>query len=230
MRASELLRIWGFAVTLVPSAARCCGAAAYAAGNPRLAKTIGNDMFRALVAEEGHYDLLVTLNATCDGTIREEWPEFYGIQWQMPVIPFDEMAEQAPDLFWNQLGSLPVEAGTWITHTTCRGKVARGDGQLFQLAKRAGFSEIEPSDAICCGAAGSYAFKAEHEETAARLAFRVRDQVKASRAQGIITDSGTCAIHMEQVASVAARHPAYWLYARYLRFLEEGNGHETTHS
>ncbi len=227
MRARELLRIWGFSVTLVPGEAQCCGAAAYAAGNPGLAKSTGHAMFRTLNRKKSDYDVIVTLNATCDGTLRDEWPEFYGLQITVPVIPFDEIANQAPELFWEQLASLPAEPGAWITHTTCRGKVARGDGQLWELAKRAGFWDAEPSDAVCCGAGGSYAFKAEHESTAEQLAFRVREQALSSEAKGIITDSGTCAIHMEQAASIPARHPAYWLYARYLRYLEEGETHET---
>lgn len=227
MRASELLRLWGFAVTRMPRASRCCGAAAFAAGNPRLAKATAHDMFESLAADEGQYDYLVTLNATCDGTIREEWPEYYGIQLNIPIIPFDELAAEAPDAFWERLQSLSKVPGVFVTHTTCRGKVARGDGQLLELAQRAGYANAEPSDAVCCGAAGSYAFKAEHEMVATRLAFRVRHQVQASKAQGIITDSGTCAIHMEQAASVPTRHPAYWLYARYQQYIEGGQ-HETT--
>ncbi len=228
-RASELLRLWGFAVTTMPKTSQCCGAAAFAAGNPRLAMATARDMFESLALDQGQYDYLVTLNATCDGTIREEWPEYYGIRLDVPIIPFDELASEAPSPFWERLQSVPVESGVWVTHTTCRGKVARGDGQLLELALRAGYANAEPSDAVCCGAAGSYAFKAEHERVATRLALRVRHQVETSKAQGIVTDSGTCAIHMEQVASVPTRHPAYWLYARYQQYLERSQ-YETTNA
>lgn len=219
-KAASLLRLWGYRVTVLPKGG-CCGAAAFAAGKPSLAKHTGHrtaDRLQGLAS----LDAWVTLNATCDGTLREEWPSFYGIRIDCPVVPFDELAEEAPEEFWIRLRSVRSAPG-WLVHTTCRGKVARGDGHLVRLARRAGLEGVEPSDAVCCGAAGSYAFKEEHEDTAERLVERLKMQSDLVRPVGIITDSGTCAIHIQQATAVETRHPAHWLHQRYVHYLKEAS-------
>lgn len=219
-QASELLHLWGFDVVELPSGSGCCGAAAYAAGNPPLARANGRHLKALLDPALSKLDMVITLNATCDGTLRDEWPKFYGYALNIPVMPFDEAAMEAPKEFWDRLQSV-TNTPVLLTHTTCRGKVARGDGQLYWLAEQAGYNGSQPAEALCCGAAGSYAFKAEHQETAGRLGAVLGEEAKKLRADGVMTDSGTCAIHIEQESGVPARHPAYWLYTRYLRYLEE---------
>ncbi len=217
-QASQLLTLWGFNVTLMPQGSHCCGAAAYAAGKPQLAEREARETWSAMGRFQD-VDFLVTLNATCDATLRDEWPDYFGIEPPMPVVPFDEMALRAPQEFWNRLGRVSSSAEVRImTHTTCRGQVARGDGHLGELAHRAGFHRVEPSDAPCCGAAGAYAFKIEHEDTAQQLVARLVEQSSHVRPQGIFTDSGTCALHIEQATQVKTRHPAYWLYRQYLEY------------
>lgn len=223
-QAAELLRIWGFEVVSLPPASGCCGAAAYAAGNPDLARAQGRRLGACMLPALSAVEMVVTLNATCDGTLRDEWPKYYAVSLDIPVIPFDEAALDAPQEFWDRLNRVSHQAPVLLTHTTCRGKVARGDGQLQSLAHQAGFSTAVPSQALCCGAAGAYAFKAEHEDTSARLGQALAQEVAWSNASGVMTDSGTCAIHIEQESGVPAGHPAYWLYSRYLEYLEEANG------
>jgi glycerol-3-phosphate dehydrogenase subunit C len=218
--AEALLTLWGFKVVPMPKAASCCGAAAYAAGKPSLAQTIGKSCWEALTGVT-QVSAWITLNATCDGTLRDEWPRYFSLSLDVPVISFDEVAQRAPEEFWKRMRLVSQAKAPIITHTTCRGKVARGDGHLMKLAQRAGFSVVEPSMAACCGAAGSYAFKVEHEQTAQALAQSLAEQSQQVRPQGFMTDSGTCAIHIEHVTQVLTRHPAYWLYRQYRRFLQE---------
>ncbi|PSR22367.1 MAG: hypothetical protein C7B45_07060 [Sulfobacillus acidophilus] len=221
--AQALLSLWGFEVVQLPRVASCCGAAAYAAGKPALARKTAESCRREL-ALGPQVSAWVTLNATCDGTLREEWPRYFGLSLDAPVLPFDEVALSASDEFWRRMHLVSASNVPLITHTTCRGKVARGDGHLTKLARRAGFSRVEPSVAACCGAAGSYAFKVEHEDTAQALAKPLALQSKRVKPQGFMTDSGTCAIHIEHVTQVQTRHPAYWLYRQYQRYLQEGSG------
>lgn len=219
-QAEQLLGLWGYQVTRVPGGSHCCGAAAYAAGNPDLAQKEARSTWNA-VAAFSDVRTIVTLNATCDGTVRDEWPRYFGLELSIPVVPFDEIALAAPPEFWNRLSGVAAD-DRMMAHTTCRGKVARGEGQLAALARRAGFRVVEPSDAACCGAAGSYAFKTEHEDTARQLGARLAEQSSRLGAAGIVTDSGTCALHIEQATQVTTRHPAYWLYRQYQRYLMEG--------
>ncbi len=214
--AEALLRLWGYAVRRVPGVSRCCGAAAYAGGRPDTAQTIAREAEEQLDRDLTGVEALVTLNATCDGTLREEWPIYYGRKVRVPVVPFEEWALQhAPDGFWDRLTAFwATTTETVFTHSTCRAKAARGDGGLLALARRAGLAQAEPLDLACCGAAGSYAFKAEHAHTAQVMGSRAARQI-GPRPGVIIVDSGTCALHLEQITGRSARHPAYWLYAWY---------------
>lgn len=218
-RASGLLKLWGYEVVLLPQGSHCCGAAAYAAGKPQLAKREAVNTWKAIAPFQGEVTAVITLNATCDGTLREEWPRYFGIDTEMRVVPFDEIADRAPEEFWSRLREAASDV-ILLAHTTCRGKVTRGDGHLAALAHRAGFCAVEPSDAPCCGAGGSYAFKVEHEDTAEQLVGRIAEQSLRVRPDGIVTDSGTCALHIEHATRVKTRHPAYWLYEQYQRYLK----------
>jgi glycerol-3-phosphate dehydrogenase subunit C len=212
--ASALLQVWGFQVARVPGESRCCGAAAYASGRPEQASAQAASMRASLLRVLPEDSVaLVTLNATCDGTIDQEWATYLGVDaLSVPIVPFHEFALQhAPDAFWQGLSS---EGGAVWTHTTCRGR-RRGEGSLVALAKRAGRTEVTPLALTCCGAAGSYAFKAEHEAVAHGMAEAARDQV-ADAPGDIWVDSGTCAVHLAQVSGQPARHPAVWLYQQWV--------------
>lgn len=217
-KAAALLRLWGYDPLMVPHSARCCGAAAYAAGQPVLARRTGRQMCDQLSRVEDQVTMIVTLNATCDSTIRDEWPRYFGQSLNLPVVPFEEVALTAPDLFWDQVASRVGES-PWIVHSTCRGRVARGEGVLYEVFAKTG--AVELSTTACCGAAGAYALKVEHEETARTLAERLVRQAQRMRPQGIVTDSGTCALHIQSLTGVVTRHPAAWLYDRYRRASSE---------
>ncbi len=222
-RVLALLDLWGYDAR--PLAGRgCCGAAAYAAGAPDLACRQGQLTWKSLRDDVANVDTIIILNATCDATIRYEWPRYCGIDGNIPMLSFDEVAWNAPEEFWEHLGSVPLGQGDrYLVHTTCRGKVARGEGYLVQLMARAGLSAV-PSDADCCGAAGAYAFKAEHQATAHDLGYYLRGEADKVGAAGVVTDSGTCALHIEQLTQVVTRHPAHWLYERYRQYLREAIG------
>lgn len=212
--ARRLLDIWGYQVVLVPSKSQCCGAAAYAGGRPLDAQKIGRQMWRSLSRQLSPGMTLVTLNATCDAMVRDEWPRYFNVSLPLTVIPFAEFAlAKAPDAFWQKFQNAVWEEPDNFIHTTCRAKVARGQGFQEDLAARAGY-RFESLELACCGAAGSYAFKREHEDVARHMGEQAKEQI-GDRAGTIMVDSGTCALHLEQITGLPARHQAYWLYQRY---------------
>ena len=209
--ASRLLKAWGYAVRWVPRESRCCGAAAYAAGQPATARRIAAATAEDLEVNHG-VQAIVTLNATCDGTLRDEWPRYFHQDVPAPVVPFAAFAlAEAPPAFWDSLVASP--SGLVFVHTTCRAKVSQGEGALLALARRAGADVVERLDVECCGAAGSYAFKAEHHGVAQRLGRRAAGQV-GGRSGTLLVDSGTCALHLSQMTGLYAEHPARWLDQR----------------
>ncbi len=227
--AQALLEVWGYSVQLLPRASHCCGAAAYAAGQADTGQQIARDTSRALAAEVTGLSVLITLNATCDSTLRDEWPVYWDLHIPVPVVPFTEFAlDCAPQTFWDIMaadGHAEAEQTFWV-HTTCRSRVSRGDGMLAELAERAGLPDVQPLNLACCGAAGSYAFKREHEMTAHEMGRQVLDQVQGAT-DTIMVDSGTCGLHLSQLAGVESKHPAYWLYRRYQAVSERRSVHGT---
>ena len=217
--ALALLELWEFEVLQLPGDTHCCGAAAFAGGNLKTAQKLAKSTYSSIVASLPNISALVTLNATCDGTIRDEWPKYWGIEVSTPVMPFTDFAiERAPASFWQDLNgrdSPNDETTTWV-HTTCRSKVARGDAPLLSLAALGHLPNVRELDLACCGAAGSFAFKEEHQEVAHGMGENILSQIHANGREQIVVDSGTCAIHLAQISGIPAKHPAYWLYERYL--------------
>ncbi|MCL4496414.1 MAG: heterodisulfide reductase-related iron-sulfur binding cluster [Firmicutes bacterium] len=207
-----LLEAWGYESIVMPGAGSCCGAAAYAAGNAELGRRIASATAERLRRANGDtVDLMLTLNATCDSTLREEWPRFWHLSASCEVVPFTEFAlEYAPLEFWHLLQRLSSDKPDlpYYVHTTCRSRVSRGTGWMEQIGQRARWT-VKPLMLACCGAAGSYAFKAEHEELAREMGQLALDEGR------VMTDSGTCALHLQGMTGLKASHPAYWLYKAY---------------
>lgn len=219
--ARDLLHVWGFSARLVPRASACCGAAAYAGGQPEVARHVAEGCARTLAPELTDAAALVTLNATCDATLRDEWPVYLGLSVPVPVVSFAAFAiANAPAAFWEEVGWDGAGAEAVWLHTTCRGKVAGGGEALMHLANRAGAVEARLLDLDCCGAAGSYAFKAEHEHVAFALGSRAADSLAGTPGGVLVADSGTCALHLAQMTGRPALHPAVWLWQRYRRARE----------
>ncbi len=216
--AHFLLELWGYTVHEVPKESSCCGAAAYASGYPDAAKKIATESSERLLRAGADKGILVTLNATCDGTLRKEWPLYFELQWPGTILSFDLFArEWAPRSFWQVIGE--KTGSPLYTHTTCRGKAAGEDNGIAKLVKKAG-GVAQPLRIDCCGAAGSYAFKGEHEEVAHRLGERAKQDI-TEPGGNLLVDSGTCALHLQQITGARAMHPATWLRERYESRLKE---------
>jgi glycerol-3-phosphate dehydrogenase subunit C len=157
-------------------------------------------------------EVIVTLNATCDDTLRVEWPRYFGLTLSVPITPFVEfvLANASPS-FFAELRSKPSPVALY-THATCRSKAAKGEGTLFALIQQASERDPRILEINCCGAAGSYAFKSEHTEAARALGRRAARAIDEPGM--ILTDSGTCAIHLEELTGYRSVHPARWMQSQ----------------
>lgn len=213
--ASAVLVELGYATVALPAASHCCGAAAYASGLLGEAERSARRTHRAIRRVSVGLEAVVTLNATCDDTLRVEWPRYFGLHLSTPIVPFvDFVLDKASPGFFEQLRRGSVDEVIY-THATCRSKVARGEGSLFALMERASDHAPEILAISCCGAAGSYAFKAEHTKVARALGGHAREVMGAPGV--ILTDSGTCAIHLQELTGSETLHPARWLHAQLQR-------------
>ncbi|MHB8190124.1 MAG: (Fe-S)-binding protein [Ferrimicrobium sp.] len=228
--AHELLTLWGYEVTVVPQASSCCGAAAHASGHTHDAEATARRTWSNLSKSVQGLEALVTVNATCDSTLREEWPKYWAISLPVPVISFVEFAiAHAPTRFWEELADNADESTsitkTWI-HATCRSTASRGGAPMMHLAQLGSLPQPTSLELTCCGAGGSYAFKQEHEETAHAMGAKALAK-NPLPGEIIMVDSGPCALHLTQITGLVARHPAFLLNAQYqyrrTNDLAEGN-------
>ncbi|MCI2976283.1 MAG: 4Fe-4S dicluster domain-containing protein [Ferrimicrobium sp.] len=209
MGAIAVLERLGSAPVVLPAASHCCGAAAYASGLLREAERTADVTHRALQRAARHIEAIVTLNATCDDTLRIEWPRYFGLELSVPIVPFVEFVldHASPGLF-SQLRANHQDEVIY-SHATCRSKVARGEGSLVALIEQASEQMPRILEIDCCGAAGSYAFKSEHDGVAKALGTRANEMIDGPGI--ILTDSGTCAIHLEELTGHRTIHPARWM-------------------
>lgn len=207
--ASAVIESLGFRAVALPRASHCCGAAAYASGLLAEAERTARVTHRSLTRQAHHLEAIVTLNATCDDTLRLEWPKYFGLELSTPVVPFVEFVlDNASPRFFDAIAERAF-LGTIYTHATCRTKAARGEGGLFTLIEKASGKPPSILAIDCCGAAGSYAFKSEHTGVAKALGTRARGLLEEPAV--ILTDSGTCGLHLHELTGVPVIHPARWM-------------------
>lgn len=207
--ATAIIQRLGFNAVNLPTSSHCCGAAAFASGLLGEAERTAKVTHRTLTRVSTGLEAIVTLNATCDDTLRIEWPRYFGLTLSTPVISFVEFVlNNASPSFFAELRS-QTSPVVLYTHATCRSKVAKGEGSLFALIQQVSVQTPQILAISCCGAAGSYAFKSEHTEVAKALG---RKAAQAIDEPGmILTDSGTCAIHLEELTGYRSIHPARWM-------------------
>ncbi|WP_298211562.1 heterodisulfide reductase-related iron-sulfur binding cluster [Ferrimicrobium sp.] len=215
LAASAVLEELGYTAVPLPSASHCCGAAAYASGLLGEAERTARSTHRAVRRMTSGLEAVVTLNATCDDTLRVEWPRYFGLTIPVPILPFvDFVLDRANPGFFERIHGLPGQELIY-THATCRSKVARGEGSLFALMERVSERPPQILEISCCGAAGSYAFKTEHTKVARALGHRAKEVMGEPGI--ILTDSGTCAIHLQELTGCQTIHPARWLHGQLKR-------------
>jgi len=210
--ATAVLETLGWHPVAVPAGSHCCGAAAYASGRPGEARRTAAITNRVLGWQTRGLEEVVVLNATCEDTLRIEWPRYFDLRLRPRVVGFAEFVlREARDrgLSLSPAGDAPV-----YVHPTCRSKAASGEGRLVELARLGGAAAPQVLELACCGAAGSYAFKQEHLAVARALGGQARAAL--GRPGPLLTDSGTCALHLAELTGFEVLHPAVWL-ARRLR-------------
>jgi len=163
---------------------------------------------RAIEADAGDLDVVLSVNATCEATMHGEWHDVFGIETSVPSVSAVDWLLDTGVLAGlverRRRGDRPKRLAL---HTTCRATVA-GEGGADVAALEAVGYEVVQTELSCCGAAGSYAFKAEHAERARRIGSRVGPPAEIV---GVAVDSATCALHLGDLWGVRATHPLVWI-------------------
>ncbi len=73
--------------------------------------------------------------------------------------------------------------------------------------------EVTPSEAHCCGVAGTYGYDRDKHDIAMAVGRRLFDQIAETEPDLVICDSETCRWHIERATGCPARHPIELLAA-----------------
>ncbi len=204
-----LLRRAGYRV-VVPEAQTCCGALAAHDGHASEARR----MARRNVAAFAGFDLIVADAAGCSAHLKE-----YG-HWAGDVG--GAMAERVRDV--TEVVAELIADGRLPRSELPRGPVAVQDPCHLRHAQRvveaprtilraAGYEPVEiDQDAMCCGAAGTYAIL--RPDTSLELGRRKADQVRAAGSTVVASANPGCEMQLRSLLGPAYRvaHPVelYW--------------------
>lgn len=204
-----LLRRAGYRV-VVPEAQTCCGALAAHDGHAAEA----HRMARRNVAAFAGVDLIVADAAGCSAHLKE-YGHWAGEAGETMAKRVRDVTEVVADL---------IDRGRLPRLGTPRGPVAVQDPCHLRHAQRivdaprtilraAGYEpvEIDP-DAMCCGAAGTYAIL--HPQTSLQLGERKANQIRASGSTIVASANPGCEMQLRSLLGAAYRvaHPVelYW--------------------
>ncbi len=194
--AAKVLEASGCRVEL-PREHLCCGRPYYDAGMLDRAKAT---LQRVLEVIEPGIPL-VMLEPACLSVFRDELQQ---------LLPEDaraaELARQAVSLgeFLQQRGWTPPRlAGRALLHGHCHQKALGGNAADLKLLRAAGL-EVESPDTGCCGMAGSFGLKREHDVASRRIAELVLlPKLRAAGAQCLVVADGfSC---REQIEGLGGR-------------------------
>jgi glycerol-3-phosphate dehydrogenase subunit C len=67
--------------------------------------------------------------------------------------------------------------------------------------------KVTDADASCCGIAGSYGFKSEKQDIAMAVGENLFEKIRASGADGVLSDCATCRLQISQATGFTTLHP-----------------------
>lgn len=199
----DILEAYGYQVEVAGE--DCCGVPAISAGLlDKAAKNCKKNVktFQSYI-DQG-YKVIVTC-PSCGLAFKEEYPQFFGEEAR-------DLAENTFDIF-----EIIEEEGTHIFqkgieksayyHTPCH-LIAQKTGLIQLDVFSEIFTDFSYNDEHCCGISGTYGFKKEKKELAAKIGSPIFEEIKEKNPEYIITDCGTCTLQIEQGTDRKVLHTA----------------------
>jgi glycerol-3-phosphate dehydrogenase subunit C len=204
----EVLERNGFEV-IVPNH-RCCGLPLIANGFLDKARDNASHNTDILMkyAEDGIP--VVTASPGCGLTIREEYPELFGLPGSQRVAgnlyDISEFLMNLHDKGQLDLDFAP-QSGTLAYHAPCH-LLALGIGRpsLSLLRLIPGTRVVELPEG-CCGIAGTYGFKKEKYEISMAVGQPLFEAAQVSGASRVATDCETCGLQFKHGSGLPSVHP-----------------------
>ncbi len=214
--AVRVLNRLGYRVT-VPSRA-CCSLPMLSSGEwgaaRRRAEALVDDL--AAVANAGH--AIVSTSTSCSLTLREKYAAYLSLTGDragrvaaavVDICEFLARDESAEAL---EAALRPLHSHI-LYHGPCQLRGHRIGQPALELLRMIPGLEITPSEAHCCGVAGTYGYDRDKHDIAMAVGRTLFDQIAETKPDVVICDSETCRWHIERATGCPTRHPIELLAA-----------------
>ncbi|MBI5441838.1 MAG: hypothetical protein HY900_11585 [Deltaproteobacteria bacterium] len=199
---------------------KCCGMPQMANSNLEGARKNFEANVRALAeaAAPGH-DVLTTC-PSCNLMLRREGlPFFDGPEARFVSERVYDACEYLSRL--HRSGRLNTDFGPLdvrvFYHNPCHLKVQEIRDAVDLLGLIPGL-ELAGANTACCGMGGSYGMKKQNYDRSVAIAGKVWAEVRASRADVVVTDCGGCGLQVQAGTGAVVRHPLALLNEAYKAF------------
>jgi FAD/FMN-containing dehydrogenase/Fe-S oxidoreductase len=234
--AVETLEDAGYRVA-IPSRPLCCGRPLFGWGMLDRAKAQLADVLATLRPQIEQGIPVVGLEPACVASFRDELPHLFpndpaATALAKQTVMFSELLAADESYRPEGLGRRA------LVHIHCHQHAVIGDAADRKLLEKLGVDFSLP-DSGCCGMAGSFGFEAKHYDVAMKIGEQtLLPTVRETSAQTLVIANGfSCqeqivqgtgrrALHMAQVARLAANLPSGSRWVREAAAADEGEHHE----
>ncbi len=193
-----------------PTAA-CCGLPMLSSGEWRSARQRAERLVDGL---SPHAELgvpIVSTSTSCALTLREKYAAYLnlvdGKAGEVAAAVVDICAflrANCAAALSDQLEPLPLRV---LYHGPCQLRGHRCGQPAVELLRLIPGLEVEFSEAVCCGVAGTYGYDRDKRGIATAVGATLIDQVARSEPDLVVCDSETCRWSITQASGVPCRHP-----------------------
>ena len=188
----------------VPSRWACCGRPLYDAGMLRFARRALGRLLDALDPYIASGTPIVVLEPSCLATFRDELPALAGDDPRAARCAglARSLAEHLDAIEWHPGRALSVDRA--VVHPHCHQRAVGGVEAERRVLERAGCA-VEVLDAGCCGLAGSFGFRKDHDALSRTIARDKWLPALGSVPQGaaIVVDGFSCATQARHLGGPA---------------------------
>ncbi len=196
----------------IPSGWACCGRPLYDAGMLSLARGWLRQLVATLDPWTSRGISVVVPEPSCLAAFRDELPAMLPDDPRAARLarlarsPAEQLLARGIDRLAGQVARGPTPERL-VLHPHCHARAVKSAAADVELARRLGF-EVEPLDAGCCGLAGSFGFRAEHEEISRAIGERQwLPGVRRALEPGgeLVIDGFSCATQLRHLSEEASR-------------------------
>lgn len=215
MAVVRLLNHLGFRVEA--PVGHCCGLPMLSTGEWKPARRRARRVIEGLAPAAAAGRSIVASSTSCSLTLRMKYAAYLDMRDPMSEAVSRRVSdicaflrEFPADVLRRHLKRLSARA---LYHGPCQLRGHQVGWPAVELLKRIDGLDLELSQAVCCGTAGTYGYDRDKRDIAEAVSVTLMEQVRASRPDFVICDSETCRWHIAAETQIPCFHPVEILLA-----------------